>query len=110
MVLKSIVLKGIGRTNTDEREYDKETVPAMEKWVVREVRIYTSRTADAVENYLYKGTMRIFEYNSHVGARVTHPYPADLELEAGSELRLTGTTDGISTTSVIEVIIEVTAV
>ena len=107
MVLKSFLLKGLARTNTDERRYDSKVVPSGEKWTVREVRVFTSRTHNLIDLFLYRDTMRIFEINAQVNNIIRQPYPSDIEIPAGSEIRLTGITDGVSTDHIVEIICEV---
>jgi len=109
-MLKTILLEGLGKTNTSEEEYDKATVTASMKWTVQEVRYYTSRVANNNEIYLYKLTVPIMRLNTQVGNVIKKPYPVDTELLAGVELRLTGKTDGTATDYIVEVVIDEVAV
>ena len=93
-MIKSVVLKGLSKTNTSEAEYDKVTVTAGMKWTLLEVRPFFSRQANVVECRLYRLTAPILQMNSDVENSIKKPVPVDAELGAGEELRLTGVTDG----------------
>jgi len=105
MVLKTFVLRGLGKTNTSETEYDKEVVPSGKTWKVLEVRPYFSRSSKDNEAYLYVRTDRIMEINSLVANTLKRPYPCDVEVPASVELRLCGRTDGTATDFVVEVVV-----
>ena len=109
-MLKTILLKGLGKTNTSEEEFDKKTVPSSLKWTVQEIRYFTSRVVNANEIYLYKATVQVVALNTQVMNVLKRPYPADVTIEAGMDLRLTGVTDGTATDYIIEVIIDEVAV
>ena len=109
-MIKSVLLKGLGKTNTSEAEYDKVTVTAGMKWTLLEVRPFFSRQANAVECRLYKLTAPILQIHSRVADVMKKPVPVDTELGAGEELRLTGITDGTSTDFIVTVIYEETGV
>jgi len=105
MVLKTIVLKGLSKSNTSEEEYDTEAVPSGKKWTVLEVRPYFSRQDSDVEAYLYMRTERFMEMNSLNANAYQRPYPSDIEIPASVKLRLCGKTDGTSTDFVVEVVV-----
>jgi len=109
-MIKSVLLKSLGKTNTSEEEYDKVTVTAGMKWTLLEVRPYFSRVANVNECRLYRLTYPILQMNSYIENSIKKPVPVDTELGAGEQLRLTGVTDGTATDFIVAVIYDETAV
>jgi len=103
-MLKCIILKGFGKTNTATAEYDKKTVPSGKEWTLMELRFYSSRAVKEVEMYLERMTVRVYDVNALSVQNQKRPYPVDTKLVAGEELRFLGVTDGTSTDMLVEVI------
>jgi len=108
-MIKSVTLKGLGKTNLSEAEYDKVTVTAGMKWTLLEVRPYFSNATVLTECRLYRLTAPILQINSMVTNAITKPIPVDAELGAGEELRLTGISTSTATDFIVTLIYDETA-
>jgi len=106
MVLKVFILKGLGKTNTSEEEYDRKIVPHGKKWTVREVLPYFSRKVTGVYARIYLVTTAMGEYNGAVLSDIKEKRVLDFEAPAGEPIRLCGWTDGVATDFVFEITVD----
>jgi hypothetical protein len=103
-MLRSFILKGIGKTNTAMENYDQLTVQAGFELVLMELRAYFSRIGNLIEANVYIQTSPIVDLNSQVENVHKRPVPLDAVATASQLIYLKGKTDGTATDIIVELI------
>jgi len=102
MVLRTYVLMGNVPKATTNLLVDKMTVPSGLKRTIQEIRIYCSLPADTFIQ-LYYGNDPIYNFEAQVNDYYKLPYPGNLLLKPGDELRLVCTNRNATTDSYVKV-------
>jgi len=102
MVIKVYNLKGTVVKASTSVEIAKLSTPSGVERTLQEIRYYCSLPAD-VEVILALGTETIYDFEAQINDYIKLPYPANLKLKAGDELRLIATNRNTTTDATIKV-------
>jgi hypothetical protein len=102
MVLMTYVLMGSVAAGAVNSEIDKLACPAGVTRTIQEVRYYCSLPADTRVQLLL-GTEVIYTFEAQVNDYYKLPYPGNLKMTTGDELRLVCTNRNTTTASTVKV-------
>jgi hypothetical protein len=102
MVIKVYNMKGTVAAASTNVTIDKLSTPSGVERTLQEIRYYCSLPAD-VEVMLYLGTEAIYDFEAQVNDYIKLPYPANLKMKAGDELRLVCTNRNTTTAATVKV-------
>jgi hypothetical protein len=102
MVLRTYVLMGTVAAGATSAEIDRMSVPTGIERTIQEVRYYCSLPAD-VRVQLLLVTDPIYTFEAQVNDYIKLPYPGNLKLVGGDELRLVCTNRNTTTAATVKV-------
>jgi len=102
MVIKVYNLIGTVDAAATNKEIAKLGTPSKTTRVLQEIRYYCSLPAD-VEVMLYFGTECLYDFEAQVNDYIKLPYPANLMMKEGDELRLVCTNRNTTTAATVKV-------